>query len=310
MEAAVDRLRSGACDFVVGLGGGSVMDTAKAACLRLNHSLPLTEYEIQIDGHKKITGDVPPLIAIPTTAGTGSEVGRSTVITLESENRKAVLYSPKLLPAVALCDPELTLDLPPHLTAATGMDALTHNIEAYLSTSFHPLCDAIALGGIRLVARSLERAIKTGHDLDARSDMMIAASMGAVAFQKDLGVAHSLAHPLSSLGGLPHGLANAIVLPHVMSFNKAAAAPRFKEIAVALGCNTAGLADGEIAGLAVNAVKDLLARTDLPTRLSTAGIAESLIPALAAQAIADPNHRTNPRPCTEADMADLYRAAL
>ncbi len=310
MEAATAVLRSSQCDLVIGLGGGSAIDTAKAACFRLNHPGPLTEFEIQFDGHLKIAQIVPPIIAIPTTAGTGSEVGRSAVITLKNEGRKAVIFSPKLLPAVALCDPELTIGLPPHLTATTGMDALTHNLEAYLSTSFHPICDAIALGGIRLVAQNLEQAVKNGHNIEARSNMMLASSMGAMAFQKDLGVAHALAHPLSTLADVPHGLANAIVLPHAMAFNKSACAARLKNVAQALGCSVQGLSDDQGADMAIAFVHTLLKKIDIPSRLSAIGITQTLIPELAKQAIADANHRTNPRPCTQADMIALYQAAL
>lgn len=310
MEAATDALRSNQCDLVIGLGGGSAIDTAKAACFRLNHEGPLAPYEIQVDGHLNITNNVPPLIAIATTSGTGSEVGRSAVITNKEEGRKVIIYSPKLLPVIALCDPELTVGLPPHITAATGMDALTHNLEAYLSTSYHPICDAIALGGIRLVAENLERAVKHGNDIEARGNMMLASSMGAIAFQKDLGVAHALAHPLSTLADVPHGLANAIVLPHTMAFNKPQATKRLKDVAQALGCNTDGTSDEAGADLAIEFVHDLLEKVDIPNRLSAIGITQDLIPALAKQAIADANHRTNPRSCSEQDMVDLYNAAF
>ncbi|MFT5365570.1 MAG: 4-hydroxybutyrate dehydrogenase [Candidatus Latescibacterota bacterium] len=310
MEAATQVLRTNLCDLVIGLGGGSAIDTAKAACFRLNHTGSLAPYEIQVDGHLKITNAVPPLIAIPTTSGTGSEVGRSAVITNKEEGRKVVIYSPKLLPIVALCDPELTIGLPPHITAATGMDALTHNLEAYLATTYHPICGAIALGGIRLVSENLERAVKKGSDIEARGNMMLASSMGAISFQKDLGVAHALAHPLSTLADVPHGLANAIVLPHTMAFNKSVAAAHLKDVAQALGCKTDGKTNDESADLAIAFVHDLLARVDIPNRLSLVGITQDLIPALAQQAIADANHRSNPRPCTEQDMVALYHAAF
>lgn len=310
IEAATNLFRSETCDFVVALGGGSTIDTAKATCLRLNHRLPFHEYEIQADGNKKIIHHVPKLIAIPTTAGTGSEVGRSAVVTLHSSNRKAIFFSSKLLPAVAICDPELTLDLPPQITAETGMDALSHNIEAYLSTTFHPTCDAIALGGIRLIAQNLKKAVKNGHELQARSNMMMAASMGAIAFQKDLGATHALAHPLSTLASLTHGLANAILLPHVMAFNKPVVKSRLKDVANAFGCNTFNASETEAAGLAIHAVQDLLSSIDIPNRLSETGVTELLISDLVAQAIKDPAHKTNPRPCTETDMIALYQAAL
>lgn len=310
MEAATEALRTSACDLVIGLGGGSAIDTAKAACFRLNHPGTLAPYEIQVDGHLKIVHDVPPLIAIPTTSGTGSEVGRSAVITNKEEGRKVVIFSPKLLPIVALCDPELTVGLPPHITAATGMDALTHNLEAYISKTYHPICGAIALGGIRLVAQNLERAVKNGADIEARGNMMLASSMGAIAFQKDLGVAHALAHPLSTLADVPHGLANAIVLPHTMAFNKPASAAHLKDVAQALGCNTDNKSDEESADLAIAFVHNLLAQVDIPNRLSLVGIKQEQIPELAQQAIADANHRSNPRTCTEQDMVTLYQTAF
>lgn len=310
VEAAAKQLANAAANIVIGLGGGSAMDTAKAAALRLNHHRPMTDYEIQADGHCHMTEAVPPIIAIPTTAGTGSEVGRSAVITLPDENRKAVICGPKLLPSVAVCDPELTVGLPPAITAATGMDALTHNVEAYLSTCYHPICDAVALGGIRLASRNLAKAVHQGDDLEARGNMMLASSMGAIAFQKDLGVAHALAHPLSSLAGVPHGLANAIVLPHAMTFNLPAAAVRLQDVAEALGCPIEGLSAEEAGETGIKAVTDLNKRVDLPTRLSDVGVTEALIPALADLALADPNHTTNPRSCTRSDFVDLYHLAL
>jgi 4-hydroxybutyrate dehydrogenase len=310
VEAAASHLRDHETDLVIGLGGGSAMDTAKAAALRLNHDSDLTRYEIQIGGDRHMTEAIPPVIAIPTTAGTGSEVGRSAVVTLRPANRKAVLCGPKLLPLIALCDPELTCGLPPHITAATGMDALTHNIEAYLSTAFHPVCDAIALGGVRRIAQNLRTAVQDGQNIDARSEMLLASSMGAIAFQKDLGAAHALAHPLSTIADLPHGLANAILLPHVMTYNKAVAASRLKDIAQALGCPTDSVSPESAADLATEAVRSLAADIDIPKGLSAVGVRADQISALVAQAIVDPNLPTNPRPCTETDLHDLYTAAM
>jgi alcohol dehydrogenase class IV len=257
-----------------------------------------------------MTEDVPPIFAIPTTAGTGSEVGRSSVVTLADGNRKAVICGPKLLPSIALCDPELTLGLPPHITAATGMDALTHNIEAYLSTWYHPICDAIALGGIRLATENLETAVKDGQNIEARSNMMLASSMGAIAFQKDLGAAHSMAHPLSTIAGVPHGLANAIVLSHVMAFNKPNAVDRLGDVAQAMGCPVDDRSAEERANAAVEAVQALTERIDIPKTLSAVGVTESHIPEMVVQAMNDPNHATNPRPCSAEDFDTLYRQAL
>ncbi len=188
----------------------------KAVRLRVTHSGPLAQYDDVKGGAEKIHGGMPPMVAIPTTAGTGSEVGRSAVITMADETgvvRKTVIFSPHLMPTVALCDPELTIGLPPRLTAATGMDALTHNVEAYLSLGYHPLCDAIALEGTRLAVTHLRAATHNGADLEARAGMMMAAIMGATAFQKGLGATHSLAHPLSSVAGLHHGLARWLTWP-------------------------------------------------------------------------------------------------
>ena len=182
----------------------------------------------------RIRGDVPPMIAIATTAGTGSEVGRSTVIILKATDRKTVIFSPHLMPNVALADPELTLGMPPKITAGTGLDALTHNVEAYLALGYHPLCDAIALQGAKLAIQNLPRAVHNGKDLEARSNMMMAAMMGAVAFQKGLGAVHSLAHPLSSIANLHHGTTNGILLPHVLEFNRPASEERLRDLAVAM----------------------------------------------------------------------------
>jgi len=310
VDEAAELLKAESCDLVVGLGGGSAMDAAKAAALRKKHHGPFTDYEIQIGGDRNMTEAVPPIIAIPTTAGTGSEVGRSAVVTLAEVNRKAVICGPKLLPHVALCDPELTLGLPPHITAATGMDALTHNIEAYLSTAFHPICDAVALGGIRLVCGNLETAVKESGNIEARSNMMLSSSMGAIAFQKDLGAAHSMAHPLSTIAGVPHGLANAIVLSHVMAFNKPSATGRLGDIARAMGCPIDGHSADDRADAAIEAVQTLAERIDIPKSLSAVGVTESQIPEMVRQAVDDSNHATNPRPCSAQDFDRLYRLAL
>ncbi len=310
VNRAAELLRAESCDVVIGLGGGSAMDAAKAAALRKNHHASFNDYEIQTGGDRNMTENVPPIIAIPTTAGTGSEVGRSAVVTLADGNRKAVICGPKLLPQIALCDPELTLGLPSHITAATGMDALTHNLEAYLSTAYHPICDAVALGGIRLASENLETAVKEGGSIEARSNMMLSSSMGAIAFQKDLGAAHSMAHPLSTIAGVPHGLANAIILTHVMTYNKPAATERLGNVAQAMGCPVDGQSDEERADAAIEAVRSLTERINIPRNLSAVGVTESQIPALVSQAIEDPNHITNPRLCTPIDFTILYRQAL
>jgi alcohol dehydrogenase class IV len=286
------------CDGVVAVGGGSALDAGKAIRLKATHELPLADYDDLIDGGRHIGANVPPFLAIPTTAGTGSEVGRSTVITIEKTNRKTVIFSPHLIPSLAIADPELTVDLPPAVTAGTGMDAFTHNVEAYLSKGFHPICDAIAFGGAKLVAENLPRVLSNPRDLEARGLMMIAAMMGAIAFQKGLGATHSLAHPLSSEAGLHHGTANAVLLPWVLEFNRPAVAVRLADLSAALG------------GDVVERTRELNRLAGIPARLRDFGIAEPALPALADKAFQDGCHQLNPRPCTRDDLLELYRKAL
>ena len=287
------------CNGIVGVGGGSPLDAAKAIRLKVTHELPLAEYDDLLDGADRISANVPPYIAIATTSGTGSEVSRSTVITVAATNRKTVVFSPHLIPVLAIADPELTLALPPQLTAGTGMDAFTHNVEAYISKGYHPICDAIALSGARMVWESLPRVMADPRDVEARSQMMMASMMGAIAFQKGLGATHSLAHPLSSDCGMHHGTANAVMLPFVLEFNRPAVAGRLAELAAQFG-------GGDI----VAEVRDLNRRVGIAPRLRDYGVAEALLPALADKAVQDGCHQLNPRPCTREDLLALYRAAL
>src|SRR5579884_2120014 len=239
--AGIERYRGERCDSVVALGGGSPLDAAKVIRLGVTHPFPLAQYDDQANGSDRITANLPPMVAIATTSGTGSEVGRSAVILLKATDRKTVIFSPHLIPSVAIDDPELTLGMPPRITAGTGLDALTHNVEAYLSKGYHPLCDAIALQGVRLAARNLATAVHDGGNLAARTNMMMAAIMGAVAFQKGLGAVHSLAHPLSSIANLHHGTANGILLPPVLEFNRLTSESRLRDIAVAMELDVLGL---------------------------------------------------------------------
>ena len=306
----VEIFQKESCDFVIGMGGGSPLDVAKLICLKATHPLPIAEYEVLNGGLDKITSNLPSMLAIPTAAGTGSEVGRGAVVTIKSLGRKALVFSPHLMPKVAIVDPELTVGLPKTLTAATGMDALTHNLESYLSTVYHPICDGIALAGVKLVAQNLRRAVHNGSDLEARGAMMMAAMMGAIAFQKELGVNHSLAHPLSTVADLHHGLANAILLPYTMAFNKDAAADQLKDIAGAFGVNIHPLSPEQAAQAAIDQVTQLCKDIGIPSRLREVNVKSEMIPRLAEQAMADQCHLTNPRPCTEGDMIDLYQQAL
>ena len=296
--AGLEVYRHHACDGVVGVGGGSALDAAKAIRLKATHHLPLADYDDLIDGGRLITAGLPPFIAIPTTAGTGSEVGRSSVITIEKTNRKTVIFSPPLIPSVAIADPELTLDLPRAITAGTGLDALTHNVEAYLSRGFHPICDSIALGGAKLVCEHLPRVLSNPRDVESRGYMMIAAMMGAIAFQKGLGATHSLAHPLSSEAGMHHGTANAVLLPWVLEFNRHTVLPRLNELAAIFGGDPA------------DKVRELNRRAGLAPRLRDYGITEAALPALADKAFEDGCHHLNPRRCTRDDLLALYEQAL
>lgn len=298
------------CDGIIALGGGSPLDAAKVIRLAATHPLPLEQYDDQRDGSSRISSNLPPLIAIPTTSGTGSEVGRSAVIVLKATDRKTVIFSPHLIPNVALDDPELTIAMPPAITAGTGLDALTHNVEAYLATGYHPMCDAIALSGTRLAIQNLSAAVHRGHDIGARSNMMMASMMGAVAFQKGLGVVHSLAHPLSSIGGLHHGTTNGVLLPYVMEFNRPACEERIRDLALAMDLDVAREPISRAAAAAIERVRELLREVGVPDRLSRLGIERAMIPALSKKAVEDACHLSNPRPCTEADMVRLYELAL
>ncbi len=307
VERAGKQFKDEQCDGVIGLGGGSAIDVAKAIAVRVVHNGPLVEFDAQTGGYERITGPLPPIIAIPTTAGTGSEVGRVSVITIPELERKMFIFSPLLLPARAIEDPELTVELPPHLTAYTGMDAFTHNLESLTAPVFHPICDAVALGGLELVINYLERAVENGQDIEARGYMMIAATMGAISFQKDLGAAHSLAHPLSAEFGLQHGLANAVCLPAVMRFNQEAACKEYRKVAILFGIDTREMADSDAAASAIQAVADLNHRIGIPARLRDCGIPEEGLEKLVQKAFEDPCHQTNPRPCSKEDLLRLYQ---
>ncbi len=288
-------------DLIVAVGGGAALDTAKLIALKTTHERPLVDYDDATGGDQFIGANVPSLIAIPTTAGTGSEVGRSGVVTLAVNGRKTIIFSPYLLAKVAILDPELTVSMPARITAATGFDALTHCLEAYVSLGDHPLADGIAIGGLELVVANLARAIDKPDDLEARGGMMKAAMMGAVAFQKGLGACHSLVHPLSSEKGMHHGLANSLCLPAVVEYNESAAAPKLARIRAIIDPAAKSCAD---------AVRALRARVGLPNGLGAEGITAADIPKLADKAIEDACHRSNPRPTTRADLAKLYEASL
>src|SRR5216683_3142644 len=304
----VAAYRNQSCVGVIAVGGGSPLDTAKLIQLLTTHQPPLSRYDDATGGDRFVRDDLPPLIAIPTTAGTGSEVSRSAVATLKDTGRKTVIFSPHLMPKAAICDPELTVGLPPGPTAATGMDAFTHCLEAYVATGFHPLADALALDGIARVGRALVTAVKEGSRLEARSEMMVAAMEGAMAFQKGLGACHALAHALTPISRIHHGLANAIALPTVMEFNRGACTGRLARAAIAMGDNP--LARPELlAEKVVDDVRKLNAEIGIPPRLRDAGVQEADLPRIAARAFEDASHRTNPRPCSQEDLLAMLKAA-
>lgn len=290
-------------DSIIGIGGGAGLDVARAVLLRVNHREDLFKYDDLIGGDIYVTNDVPHFITIPTTSGTGSEVGRSAIIADDVTHQKKILFSPKLLAKIVFADPLLTMELPPFITAATGMDALTHNMEAFLAKNYHPICDGIALEGIRLINLSLEKATNS-PDVESRSNMLLASMMGAIAFQKGLGVVHSLAHPLSSLLDTHHGLANAVNIPYGMKFNIEGFEDKFKRIA-----RTLELKDESGAGV-VNYLFELNSKVNIPHKLSAIGVKEEHLEELADLAFADFAHPNNPKPVSRADFRKLYGEAL
>jgi len=290
-------------DSIIGIGGGAALDVARAIVLRVNHREDLFKYDDLIGGDVYVTNDVPHFITIPTTAGTGSEVGRSAIIADDETHQKKILFSPRLLAKIVFADPLLTMELPPFITAATGMDALTHNMEAYIAKMPHPLCEGIALEGISLINQSLEKAVNK-PDLESRSKMMIASSMGAIAFQKGLGVVHSLAHPLSSLLDTHHGLANAVNIPYGMEFNIEGFENKFRRIARTLELKE------ETGEAVVKYLFDLNSKVNIPHRLSAIGVKQEHIETLADLAIADFAHPNNPKPVSREDFRNLYNKAL
>ncbi len=299
-------------DAVIGLGGGAALDVAKAVALMATHEGEVLEYAWDHPNVRAIDHDLAYFVALPTTSGTGSEVGRSSVVSDDTTHIKKIIFSPKLLARAVFADPELTLDLPPHITAATGMDALTHNVESYLSPAYHPLCDGIALEGTRIAAQSLRTAVREPHNLDARSDMMMSSMMGAIAFQKDLGAVHSCAHALSTVADLHHGLANGIMIDHVMRFNLPAASVKMAELAHVVGIHGTSAEASALAFIAwlVELKHELAIPQTLSVYQAKRAVTRADIPALVDVAINDICHQTNPRPCTRADFERIFTEAI
>jgi len=312
VAAGASAFKAHRADAVIGFGGGAALDVAKAIALMATHPGSVLEYAWDHPQVRPMDRDLPWFVAVPTTAGTGSEVGRSSVVSDDRTHIKKILFSPKLLARAVFADPELTLDLPAHVTAATGMDALTHNVESYLSPAYHPLCDGIALEGTRIAARSLRTAVREPHDIVARSDMMMSSMMGAIAFQKDLGAVHSCAHALSTVADLHHGLANGIMIDHVMRFNLSAATGKMAELArvvgVAQGSGTAA-AQAFIDWL-VALKRDLAIPPTLAAYQAKRPVTRADIPALVDVAVNDICHQTNPRPCAREDFERIFAEVL
>ena len=290
-------------DCIIGFGGGAALDVAKVVGVAATHEGDILEYVWDHPKVRDIVNALPHFVALPTTSGTGSEVGRPSVVSENDTHLKRVVFSPKILAKVVFADPELTLGLPAQVTAATGMDALTHNIESYLSPAYHPLCDGIALEGTRIAAAALLTAVKEPGNLRARSDMMMSSMMGAIAFQKDLGAVHSCAHALGAVCDLHHGLANALMIDTVMAWNYESVPAKFDELAHV--CKVAGGGKAFVPWLI-----ELKAKVGIKGPLSAHGVKSEQLPRLVEIATADLCHQTNPRPCTAADFQRLFEAAL
>ncbi|MGF1476695.1 MAG: iron-containing alcohol dehydrogenase [Geminicoccaceae bacterium] len=300
VEDGVAALREGGHDGVIGVGGGSALDLAKVIAFMIAQERPLADFEDRSDWWRRATTDgILPVIAVPTTAGTGSEVGRAGVITDEASRIKRIIFHPQMLPAAVIADPELTIGLPPTLTAWTGMDALAHCFEAYSAPAFNPVADGIALEGMRLIKGHLIRAFEHGDDLDARSAMMAAASMGAIAFQKGLGAIHSLSHPIGAMFETHHGLTNAVLMPHVLGANRNAIAPKLGRL-----CRFLDL-DPNIEAFQ-GWISDLLSSLGIPRDLGGIGVDQDMMDAIAEAAPNDPTAPGNPVPVTE----DYCRSVL
>ncbi len=297
---ALDVYRAAGCDGIVGLGGGSPLDLAKGVSLMATHEGPFEQYAAILGGIARVRKDKPPVAAIPTTAGTGSEVGRAALITL-SDGRKLGFISPYMIPDVAICDPELTLGLPPMLTAATGMDALTHCIETYLSPRDNPPAEAIALDGLKRVAANIRNAVRDGKDIAARTEMMMAALEGGMTFQKGLGAVHSLSHPMGGLKDvrLHHGTLNAVLLPAVLAFNAPAAGEKYAALAAAMGL-------GDASEL-VPAIEALNRDLGMPASLKDMGVPQDVLPYIATHAVRDHSTATNARKIEEGDFLGILR---
>ena len=306
VEEGVEFYKKNKCDGVIAFGGGSGLDVGKAIAFMSGQTLSIWEFEDIGDNWSKANSDaIAPIVAVPTTAGTGSETGRASVILNEKSGEKKIIFHPKFLPSIVILDPVLTLDLPPKITAATGMDALAHCLEAYCAPGFHPMADGIALEGMRLINKWLLKAVKNGKDIEARMNMLTAASMGSTAFQKGLGAIHSLSHPVNALNNVHHGLSNAIFMPYVLTFNRKEIEQRIIKL-----CEYLDLKDISFDGF-LNWVLGLRKELNIPHKLSEVIDEKDFdIERLSKMALADPSTGGNPKKLTVDDMKTMYQHSM
>jgi alcohol dehydrogenase class IV len=305
VTAGVAAFRTGGHDGVIAFGGGSALDVGKAVALMIGQSRPIWDFEDREDWFTRVNeAGMAPVVAIPTTSGTGSEVGRASVITDERDHTKKIIFHPRMLPSLVIADPELTVGLPPHITAAVGMDALSHNLEAFCSPHYHPMAQGMALEGLRLIKEWLPTAFRQGDNVTARAHMMAASTMGAAAFQKGLGAMHAMSHPCGAVLNTHHGLTNAVVMPYVLAFNRPAIEAQMTALARYLG----------LANPSFQATLDwiLALREDIgiPSDLAALGVTEAQIEALAAMAAVDPSAGSNPIPLTVENLTVLFQNAV
>ena len=305
VEEGVKEFKKNNCDGVIAFGGGSGLDVGKAIAFMSAQTRPIWDFEDIGDYWKRANNEnIPPIIAIPTTAGTGSETGRASAIINKETGVKKIIFHPKFLPSIVILDPILTKDLSPRLTGATGMDALAHNLEAFCAPGFHPMADGLAIEGMKLIKKSLLNAVHNGNDLDARSDLLAAASMGSTAFQKGLGAIHSLSHPLNAKFNIHHGLSNAIFMPYVLTFNREAIEERIISI-----CDYLNLSKSFNSFL--EWILDLRKELEIPHKLSDVIDINKLdIDELSEMALNDPSTASNPKTLTISDMKIIYKNSI
>ena len=306
VNEGVESFKKNNCNGVIAFGGGSGLDVGKAVAFMSGQTLPIWDFEDKGDNWTKANSDkIAPIIAVPTTAGTGSETGRASVILNEETGVKNIIFHPKLLPSIVILDPVLTIGLPPKLTAATGMDALAHNLEAYCAPNYHPMADGIALEGMKLINKWLLKAVNNGSNIEARMNMITAASMGSTAFQKGLGAIHSLSHPVNALNNVHHGLSNAIFMPYVLTFNKDVIEDKIIKL-----CDYLEFKDRSFDGF-INWILELRKKLNIPHKLSDVIDEKDFeLDRLSKMALNDPSTGGNPKKLTEADMKLMYQNSM